>query len=70
METIIAEPASKSESKAILDFLKKIKVKASVYKEPSKKEILKSIEQGAKETSLYINGKIHLKEAKELLNEL
>ncbi len=70
METIIAEPRSKSESKTILDFLKKINVKASVYKEPSKKEILKSIEQGAKETSLYINGKIHLKEAKKLLNEL
>ena len=70
METIIAEPKSKSESKAILDFLKQIKVKANVYKEPSKKDILKSMEQGAKETSLYINGKIHLRKAKELLNEL
>lgn len=70
METIIAEPRSKSESKAILDFLKKINVKANIYKEPSKKEILKSIEQGAKEASLYINRKIVLREAKELLNEL
>ncbi len=70
METIIAEPKTKSESKAILDFLKQIKVKANVYKEPSKKDILKNMEQGANETSLYINGNIHLREAKELLNEL
>ncbi|MEO6638332.1 MAG: hypothetical protein ABIN25_08650 [Ginsengibacter sp.] len=70
METIIAEPRSKSESKAILDFLKKMNVRANVYNEPSKTHILKSIEQGAKETSLYINGKVNLKEAKELLNEL
>ncbi len=70
METIIAEPRSKSESKAILDFLRKMNVKANVYKEPLKKDVLKSIEQGAKETRLYIEGKMHLKEAKELLNEL
>ncbi len=70
METIIAEPRSKSESKVILDFLKKINVIANVYKEPSKRDILKSIENGARETRLFIEGKMHLKEAKELLNEL
>lgn len=70
METIIVEPKSKSESKAILDFLKKINVKANIYKEPTKKEVLKSIEQGAKETSLYLKGKLHLEDAKKLLNEL
>ncbi len=70
METIVAEPRSKSESKVILDFLKKINVKANVYKDPSKKQILKNIEKGAKETRLYIDGKISLKEAKDLLNEL
>jgi hypothetical protein len=70
METIIAKPKSKSESKAILDFLKKMKVKANVYKEPSKKKVLKTIEQGAKQTQLYLNGKLKLKDAKKLLNEL
>jgi len=70
METIIAKPKNQSETKAILDFLKKIKVKANIYKEPSKKEILKSIEKGAKETSLYLEGKIKLNDAKKLLNEL
>jgi hypothetical protein len=70
METIIAKPKSRSESKAILDFLKKMKVKVNIYKEPSKKEVLKSIEQGAKETSLYLKGEMKLKDAKTLLNEL
>jgi hypothetical protein len=70
METIIARPKSKSESKAILDFLKKMRVKANVYKQPSKREVLRSIEQGAKETHLYIKGKLKLKDAKKLLNEL
>lgn len=70
METIIAKPKSKSESKAILDFLKKMKVKANIYKEPSKKEVLKSIGQGARETRLYLKGELKLKDAKKLLNEL
>ena len=70
METIIAKPKSKSESKAILDFLKKMKIKANIYKEPSKKEVLRSIGQGAKETHLFLEGKMRLKSAKKLLNEL
>lgn len=70
METIILQSRTKSESKAVLDFLKKMKIKAVVYKEPSKKETLKSIEQGAQEVSLYLKGKLRLKKAKNLLNEL
>ena len=45
-------------------------VKPENKSEPSKKAILKSIEQGAKETSLYLKGKIKLNDAKKLLNEL
>lgn len=70
METIIIKPQRRSESKAVLDFLKKSKIKAILYKEPSKKEILNSIEKGAKEVSLHMKGKLKLKEAKHLLNEL
>ena len=70
METIIVEPKSKSESEAILYFLKKIKVKANIYKEPTKKQVLKSIENGVKETSLYLKGKLKLKDSKNLLDEL
>jgi hypothetical protein len=70
METIIVEPKSKSGSEAVLSYLKKINVKANIYKEPTKKQVLKSIEKGAKETNLYLNGKLKLKNAKNLLDEL
>ncbi|MEP6711206.1 MAG: hypothetical protein ABJA37_02265 [Ferruginibacter sp.] len=70
METIVANPKNKTEVKAILHFLKQMKVKADVYKEPTKAQVLKSIEQGAKEAQMYLAGKIKLKKASELLNEL
>ena len=46
METIIANPKNKAESKAIISFLKSLKVDVEVYEKPTKKDILKSIEQG------------------------
>jgi len=70
METIIATPKNKAEAKAILEFLKKMKVKADVFNEPTKAQVLKSIEQGAKEAKLYTEGKLKLKKASALLNEL
>ncbi|MEQ1798602.1 MAG: hypothetical protein ABL872_11670 [Lacibacter sp.] len=70
METIIVQPKTSSEYKAVLDVLKKMKVKTKIYKEPSKEEILKSVEKGAKAVSSYLKGKTKLREAKELLNEL
>ena len=59
-----------AKSKIVLDFLKKEKIKAEVYKEPSKAQVLKSIETGAKQASLYLKGKAQLKSAKQLLGEL
>ena len=70
METIIVKPRTATESKTVLDFLKKTKIKAEVYKGASKKKILDSIEQGAKEVQLYLKGKLKLKEAKHLLDEI
>ena len=70
METIIIKPKGQSETKVVLDFFKKSKIKALLYREPSKKEILNSIEKGAKEVQLHLKGKLKLKEAKQLLNEL
>ncbi len=70
MDTIIIKPKTDGELKAVLDFLKKIKIKAEVYKEPTKKEILDSIEQGAKEVSRHLKGEVELKDARQLLNEL
>lgn len=70
METIIIRSNNTAKSKIVLDFLKKEKIKAEVYKEPTKEQILKGIERGAKEVSLYLKGKIQLKDAKQLLSEL
>lgn len=70
METIIVNPKSATELKEVLTVLKKMKVKMELYKEPSKNEILASIQKGAKAASAYINGKKELKDAKSLLNEL
>jgi hypothetical protein len=70
METIIIRSDNTAESKLVLDFLKKEKIKAEVYKEPTKAQVLKSIETGAKEAALYLKGKIKLKDAKSLLSEL
>ncbi|MDI7166810.1 hypothetical protein [Leptospira santarosai] len=39
-------------------------------KEPTKKEILASIKQGMKEVELHRQGKLKLKSAKKLLDEL
>ena len=65
-----ANPKNKAESKAIISFLKSLKVDVEVYEKPTKKDILKSIEQGAKEAKMYIDGKIKLQNAFDLINEL
>lgn len=70
METIIIKPGNDKQYREIVDFLKKIKVKPQIYKEPSKEQVLTSIEKGAKNTAAFIQGKKKLKEAKQLLREL
>lgn len=70
METIIIKPKSQLESKTILSLLRKMKVKTQVYKEPTKEEILSSLEKGAKAAAAHLKGKIKLRSAKDLLNEL
>lgn len=70
METIIVKPKDDSQKKEVLDFLKKIKAKAEIYREPSKSEILDSIEKGAKEASEFLKGKRKLRDIQDLLNEL
>jgi hypothetical protein len=70
METIIVKPNNTRQYKEVVDFLKKMRVKTEIYKEQSKKEILNSIEKGAKEVALHLKGKKKLKAAKDLLREL
>ncbi|EKS09829.1 hypothetical protein [Leptospira santarosai] len=56
------------EYKTILKELKDIH--SNQDKEPTKKEILASIKQGMKEVELHRQGKLKLKSAKKLLDEL
>jgi len=70
METIIIKPRSSRQYNEVISFLKKMKVKTHVYKEPTKEQILKTIENGAKSAAAFVKGKKKLKEAKDLLREL
>ena len=70
MNSIIASPKTEAETKAVLDFLNSMNIDVEIYEKPSKEEVLKSIEQGAKEVKLYLEGKIKLQNAFELYNEL
>ena len=70
MDSIIANPKTKAESKAILDFLKSMKIDVEVYEKPTKAKILKSIEQGFMEAKMYEQGKIKLQDAFKVYNEL
>jgi hypothetical protein len=70
METIIVKPKNAEEAKEVLEFLKKRKIRKEVYRERTKEQILKGIEQGSKEVSEYLRGKRQLRSAKEFLNEL
>lgn len=70
METIIVKPKDAQEAKEVLDFLKKNNIHKEIYKERTKKEILDSIERGAKQAADFINGKIQLKDAQQILDDL
>lgn len=70
METIIVKPKNADQAKEVLNVLKKMKVKAEVYHDRTKEEILRGIEQGAKEVSEYLQGKRKLRSAKDFLDEL
>ena len=70
MDTIIVKPKSDNEYKEVIFLLKRMRIKTQIYKEPSKEQILESIEKGAKSTALFLKGKIKLQDAKDLLSEL
>jgi hypothetical protein len=70
MDSIIANPKTKAESKAVLDFLKSMKIDVEVYEKPSKEKVLKGIEQGFKELKMHKKGKLKLQNFSELLDEL
>ncbi len=78
METIIIQPKNKKELAFVSEFLERTKIKATVKKnrkksggtQKTKEEILDSIERGYKQAQLHAAGKLKLKTAKELLDEL
>lgn len=69
METIIVKSKDSKKTKVLLDFLKKNRIKAEVYHETEKEEILKGIDKSMREVQLHLKGKIKLKEAKHLFDE-
>jgi tRNA(Ile)-lysidine synthase TilS/MesJ len=70
MDSIIINPLNNKEYKEILKFLKSNNIDFEIYENPTKEQILNSIEQGFKELKLYKEGKIKLQDTFELLNEL
>ncbi len=70
METIIVKPKNAEEAKEVLSFLKQKKIKKEIYKERTKEEILGSIERGAKQAADFLKGKIKLRDAQQVLDEL
>ncbi len=70
MDTIILKPKNSNEYKEIISLLRKLKVKAEIYKEPSKEKILETIEKGANSAASFLKGKKKLQDAKFLLSEL
>jgi len=76
MKTITVKPKNKKEFAFIMEFFKRLKIDATIKKvkvsegDKTKKQILDSIEQGYKEAQLHAAGKLKLKTAKELLDEL
>jgi hypothetical protein len=78
METIIIQPKNKKELAFVSEFLERTNIKGTVKRvrkkntvsQKSIKEILDSIEKGYREAQLHAAGKIKMKTAKELLDEL
>lgn len=70
MDTIIIKPKNTVEYKEVLGMLRKLKVRTEIYKSPSKIQVLKSIENGAKSAASFLKGKTDLQDAKSLLSEL
>ena len=70
MDTIIIKPKNTTEYKEVLTILRRFKIEADIFKAPSKNQILKNIENGAKSTSSFLKGKTKLQDAKALLSEL
>lgn len=74
MNPIMLTPNTPEQVKLIKQLAKTLNIKASVVKETAvqkhKREILDSIERGAKDVQAALRGEIKLKSAREFLDEL
>jgi len=73
METIVVRPRNKDEFELVSKLLKKMKIRTSVSKQQDKKtkaRFLNSLPKRLNEVRLHEEGKLKLKDAKDLLNEL
>ncbi len=76
METIIIKPRNKDEFDLVSKLLKKMQIRTSVFKQKetknkkSKAEFLDSLPKRLSQVKLHEEGKLKLKDAKDLLNEL
>lgn len=69
METIIINPTSKIKLQALKSFLEALEIQFEV-KKVQKNQIVSDLTEAFNDVKLYEQGKIKLKSAKELLNEL
>lgn len=74
MQPIILHPQTPDEMRLVKQFAKVMKIKAAQVKEtPDQKrerEFLDKLERGARQVKDHLDGKIKLKSARELLDEL
>ncbi len=76
MDTIIVKPRNKEELELVYTFLKhknirsSVQKKAHIKKKKAKADFLDSLEGRLKEVQQHMEGKIELKDARALLNEL
>jgi hypothetical protein len=74
MQQIIIRPRNQEELQLVSQLMKRMKIKAEIAEETpkqrKKREILESIERGAREVNAALRGEVKLKSARQLLDEL
>ena len=76
METVTVKPRNKKELELVTAYLKRYRIpmtiadKKAASKKKAKEKFLNSLEGRLNEVKLHMEGKIKLKDARDLLNEL
>jgi hypothetical protein len=76
MDTILVKPKNKEELELVSTLMQKMNIRTSIQrkdllkKQKAKKEFLDSLPARFEEVKLHMEGKLELKNARELLNEL